>query len=452
VDYAQDGNNVDLLGDTAQGGFTNGFDVNAPALTPDQMAADRERKKQWLANQGLDENGNQLPAYGTSAGNGGTATGWAVMADHPGSHVIHSTQLGSNDELVPGADVNRTVVNTGGAPGAPSAVTHSGTVGVGDTGLENAIGQTHGSIASDGTRTPSGTVMGGAGDIGKGGGAILDQTVGATKDLRAGLAADQLRGRDNMQGALSNATDMNPLVNRGLTQTAANQAGAALGPASTVEQGLADRGLADYNSAQGASRQVLDQLMNGPSTTARIGSQVLRNQLALARSAPTAGGAQMALQNAQAQAPELQAQAAQSAVAENVQRQQAAGQIAQGQTQNALGARGQDVDIAKSNQAAGMRLTDNIAQLTGQQLQLNQQSQELLGRMATDMNKQDFDWSKLSADQQQAELDRWVKVYGIDQDVAAKIKIAASAGGDKGVLDYLIPIIGSAAQLGAAAL
>jgi hypothetical protein len=158
----------------------------------------------------------------------------------------------------------------------------------------------------------------------------------------------------------------------------------------------------------------------------------------------------MALQNAQAQAPELQAQAAQSAVAENVQRQQAAGQIAQGQTQNALGARGQDVDIAKSNQSAGMRLQDNISQLTGQQLQLNQQNQELLGRMFTDMSKQDFDWSKLSADAQQAELDRWVKVYGIDQSVAAQIKVAAAAKGDKGILDYAIPIVGALAQLGTA--
>jgi hypothetical protein len=446
VDYAQDGNNVDLLGDTAQGGFTNGFDgANAPALTPDQMAADRERKKQWLANQGLDENGNQLPAYGTPQAQGGTATGWQVTQQPTvgtGMQQVETQQLGfSGEPLVGTPALTRNYyqdVDTGGSVSDG----HGGLVGGTDATVGGQLGDTQ-----VGTVIPG---QSGDGALGAGGGALLGQTADQTRALRAGLATDQQRGRDTMQGAISNATDMNPLVNRGLTQTAANQAGAALGPASTVDQGLADRGLADYNSAQGASRQVLDQLMNGPSTTARIGSQVLRNQLALARSAPTAGGAQMALQNAQAQAPELQAQAAQSAVAENVQRQQAAGQIAQGQTQNALGARGQDVDIAKSNQSAGMRLQDNISQLTGQQLQLNQQNQELLGRMFTDMSKQDFDWSKLSADAQQAELDRWVKVYGIDQSVAAQIKVAAAAKGDKGILDYAIPIVGALAQLGTA--
>ncbi len=441
-------NQQDFFGETAQGGFDQGIEGSA-ALTPEGIAEARARKKQWLQNQGLDENGDQLPAYGTSAGNGGTATGFAVMPDHSGSHVVSTSQLGSNDELVPGAAVDTRVVNTQGAAGAASPTQVAGTVSPGDTGLEQAIGQSHGTVDSAGNLTPSGTVLGGAGSIGNGGGALLDQTVGATKDLRAGLAAGAQGAQDTMSSAIAGAGNMNPLVNRSLTQTAANQAGAALGPATSVQQSLADRGLADYNSAQGASRAVLDQLMNGPSTAARIGSQTLRNQLALARSAGGGAGAvQSALTQAQAQAPELQAQAAQSAVQENLAKTQAAAGVAQGMGQSALGARGQDIDVAKSNQASGMRLSDNIAQLTGQQLQLNQQSQELLGRMATDMSKQSFDWSALSAQQQQAELDRWIKVYGIDQDVAAKIKIAASAGGDKGVLDYIIPLVGTAAQLG----
>ena len=445
--YASDANAADFLGDNGGNSFQTGIEGSA-RLTPEQMAEARARKAQWLANQGLDANGNQLPAYGTSAANGGTATGWAVMPDHPGSHVISTSRLGANDELVPGAPVNTTVVNTGGAAGAASPTTHAGTISVGDTGLGNAIGQTHANVATDGTVTNANGGMG-SGDLGAGGGAILDQTVGATKALRGELANSAQGAHETMQAGINQTSSMNPLVNRGLTNTAAGQARNALGPAAAVDQSLADRGLADYAGAQGASRAVLDQLMNGPSTSARIGSQVLRNQLALARSAAGgAGAAQQALQTAQAQAPELQAQAAQSATQEQLAKTQAAGQVAQGMGNTALNARGQDIDVAKSNQAAGMRLSDNIAQLTGQQLNINQQQQELMGRMFTDMSKQDFDWSKLSADQQQAELDRWIKVYGIDQQVAAQIKVAAAAKGDKGILDYAIPIVGSLAQLG----
>lgn len=447
---------LDFFGDDIAAdvsGTTNNaqIDGQAPGLTPEQMAEARARKKAWLESQGLDENGNPLPAYGTPQSQGGTATGYATMPDHPGSHVISWSKLGSNDELVPGADVNTTVVNTGGAPGAASPTTHAGTISVGDTGLGNAIGQTHVNVATDGTVT---NANGGLGNgIGEGGGPVLNQTVGATKDLRAGLAAGQQAAHDTMQYGIDQVGGMNPLTNQYLTQTAANQARNALGPATTVDQSLADRGLADYNSAQGASRAVLDQLMNGPSTTARIGSQVLRNQLALARSAAGgAGAAQQALQAAQAQAPELQAQAAQQAVQENLAKTQAAGQVAQGMGQTALGARGQDIDVAKTNTAAGMRLQDNISQLTGQQLNLNQQQQELLGRMTTDMARQDFDWSKLSADEQERELDRWIQVYGLDQGIATQLKLAASAGGDKGILDIVMPIAGGLADLGMKAL
>ena len=61
----------DFLGDTGGSVIDSGGAPAAPALTPEQIADARARKKQWLMNQGLDENGNQLPAYGTSQANGG---------------------------------------------------------------------------------------------------------------------------------------------------------------------------------------------------------------------------------------------------------------------------------------------------------------------------------------------------------------------------------------------
>lgn len=436
---------ADFFGETVEPGAADAFtgiEGRAPILTTDQIAIDRERKKQWLANQGLAEDGvTRLANYGTAAADGGTATHWRTL-EQPAMGTgqmsqIAGEQIGTDGQPIVGSTGFDTTYQDGVANPRET------------TAFEVNPGV---SITSPGGATANWDANGGGG-MGGNASAVLGQTNQATSALRDGLAVDQQRTRDGAGLAIDDAKNMNPLLNRGLTQTAANQATTALGPAAAVDQGLADRGLADYQGAQASSRAVLDKLMNGPSTTARIGSQVLRNQLALSRSAAGGAGAgQMALQNAQAQAPELMAQAAQSAVAEDIGKTQAAGQVAAGQAQAALGARGQDVDVAKSNQAASMRLSDNIAQLTGTQLNLNQANQELVGRMFTDMSKQDFDWSKLSADAQMAELDRWAKVYGIDQQVMAQLKVAALANPEKGFLDYALPIIGGLGQLGMAAL
>lgn len=279
----------------------------------------------------------------------------------------------------------------------------------------------------------------------------------------------------------------------------ATQAGAALGPAPQIDMGLADRQQGTVNSALGLSqqvvnsalapidqtgldasvanaRQLLDQMLNGPNTAARIGGQTLRTQLALARSARGGPGAvQAALSNAQQQAPELQAQATQAGTQETLARQAAAGNIvnqlqttetnrqanetsrinaasgaASGFAQGALGAKGQDIQVAQSNQSAASNLLSDVARLTGTQLELDQRNQELIGQLARDAAAQDFNWAQLSAQQQDAEFERWVKVYGIDQAAAAQIKAAAAAN-KKGVWDYIVPIIGAAATVGAAA-
>jgi hypothetical protein len=288
------------------------------------------------------------------------------------------------------------------------------------------------------------------------------------------------------------------IVNPSKTEQAATQASSALGPAPTIDMGVANRQQGNVDAALGLSQQVvnsalqpvdqtglnratadaralLDQMLNGPNTAERLGAQTLRTQLALARSARGGPGAvQQALSQAQQQAPELQAQAAQSATNETLARQAAAGNItgqlqttatqqqanetarinaasnaASGFAQGALGARGQDVQIAQSNQSAASNLLNNVAQLTGVQLELDQRNQELIGQMARDAAAQDFNWAQLSTQQQDAEFDRWVKVYGIDQAAAAQIKAAATAN-HKGVWDYVVPIIGAAATVAAA--
>lgn len=237
-------------------------------------------------------------------------------------------------------------------------------------------------------------------------------------------------------------------------QTAADQATDALGPAPQVDQGLADRRLGEYQEALGMSREVIDRLLNGPNTADRIGSQVLRTQLALARSARGGPGAvQQAMAQAQQQAPELQAAAQQQATAEELQRVTAAGNVASNFAQAALGARGQDVDIAKKNTDAGLAVKNMVANLTGTQLELDQRNQELLGQMARDMAAMDFDWAQLTAQQQDAALDRYLQQYGIDANIAAQIKLAKQSG-KMGLKDWInagVGVLGAAAGIGAAA-
>jgi hypothetical protein len=480
---------IDLFGDTGSPGSAAGGDFGAPAaaapaLTPEQIADARARKKQWLMNQGLDENGNPLPNFGTSMANGGTATGFQVVQDDFGQHqdlfgnttgdINGMATLGAGDLPVPGENIT----------GSQAGSNNTSVVGQIVPG-QNVAGSLD-AIAGINSGVGSGT----------GRGAVLSgQTAQGTTALRGDIEADRLRGQDTMTAASDVAANMNPLTNPALTQTAANQAETALGPAPTIDQGLADRGMqavtkatkragqvvdaalapVDQSGVQAATqnaRSVLDQALNGPDTTARIGAQTLRNQLALARSGATAGGQQAALMNAQAAAPELLAQASDAGIREQQAKlgiaSQQTGQLAQtalGQQQNenarldvagkaagvsanaAQGARGQDIDVAKSNQDAASNLLNNVSSLTGQQLNLNQASQELLGRMATDLAKQDFDYSQLDAEAQNREFNRWVEVYGIDAPIAAALAAAAQSD-DKGVMDYLMPIIGA----GAAAL
>jgi hypothetical protein len=212
-------------------------------------------------------------------------------------------------------------------------------------------------------------------------------------------------------------------------ETAADQAQDALGPVPQVDRGLADRRLGEYQEALGMSREVIDRLLNGPNTADRIGSQTLRSQLALARSAAGGPGAvAAAFRNAQNQAPELQAQATEQARAEELQRVTAAGNVASNFAQAALGARGQDVDIAKKNTDAGLAVKNMVAQLTGTQLELDQRNQELIGQMARDVAAMEFDWAKLSVDQQNAAMDRYLQLYGVDANIQAQLKAQREAG------------------------
>lgn len=293
-------------------------------------------------------------------------------------------------------------------------------------------------------------------------------------DPRANLAANPGVGSLGFSGALTSARpvasnrapitaagavgglDVSPqtVANPSKVETAADQAASALGPAPRVDMGLADRRLGEYQESLGMSREVIDRLLNGPSTAERLGQKTLQTQLALARSARGGPGAvQSAFSEAQRMAPELQATATEQARQEELQRVTAAGNVASNFAQAALGARGQDTQIAQSNLQAATQLQQTIAQLAGTQLELDQRNTEFLGQMARDLRALEFDWASLSAEQANAALDYYLQLYGIDANYRAQIKALEAAGkiNGKDIFNGIVGIIGAGASIGAAA-
>lgn len=237
-------------------------------------------------------------------------------------------------------------------------------------------------------------------------------------------------------------------------ETAADQATSALGAAPQVDLGLADRRLGEYQESLGMSREVIDRLLNGPNTANAIGARVLENQLAVARSARGGPGAvQQAMSQAIAQSPELQAQAAQQAQQEELAKLTAAGNVASNFAQAALGARGQDVNIAGQNVQSGLAVKDMVTRLTGTQLELDQRNTELIGNMARDLAALQFDWASLDAQTASQALDRYLQIYGIDANYRAQIKAIEAAGKitSKDILNGIIGVVASGASVGAAA-
>lgn len=464
---SQDDQYVDLLGGSGQ--VQRPDAATAPrgrVVTPEQLARDRAAKAQWLQNQGLDEQGRPLPAYGVGSP---TATNYRVETGAPigtgAMREVTATQLGPNGMPIVGSPVidNRYQVSGAGTENGP--ILRSQNLGTAPPGF------------------------------GGNSAALNAQTSQGTQLLQDDLARRQQAAQDQLTAAQAN----NRTPSAGTNQAATN-AETALGPAPTVDMGVANRqqGAVDNSldlsrravdaaltpvdntqleRATQDARNVLDQMLNGPNTAARLGSQTLRSQLALAKSAAGGPGAvQEALRQAQFAAPELEAQAADMATRETLQRQTAAGQVAgqlqntalgaqqnetqrigtaaqaaSGYAQGALGARGQDVQIAQANQQAASSLLQNVTQLTGVQLELDQRNQELIGQLARDAAALQFDWGQLSAQTQQAEWDRWVKTYGIDQAAAAQIAAAAQQN-NKSPWDYIVSLAGAGASVLAAAV
>lgn len=407
---SSDANSLDLLGD-AGGANLGGITVAAPQRQIDQSGMDALRKS-WLQNQGLDASGNQLPAYGTPQSQGGTATGYAVMPDHPGSHVIDWAPLDGNDQLAAGTNVNQTVVNTGGASGAASPTSKVGTVDVGDTGLSNAAGWTDPAAAGIGGNPAVGNGLSNLGarpdtsgnahsdlfadakeqgtnarnlglDVLQGNEAIVDPSGAARQGDALTQAMSFMNGPRATQGALAGANAF---------QSGPRAQNDVMGQVQAFSQNPEGMSAAEQLLQKGQQGAMADVLSASRSGRARdAGSQarasnVAQGELAgmgvdAARDAATlrATESQQGKQN-QLSALGLQGQLASGLDANTLGALQLSGQLSQGLDQNTLSALGLQGDLATQMRNAGI-------QERGQNLNFAQGQQQIGAGLTSDALK-----------------------------------------------------------------
>lgn len=199
---------------------------------------------------------------------------------------------------------------------------------------------------------------------------------------------------------------------------------------------------AEIDRAFGISEGLIDNIMNTPSQTKMIGDQVLSQQLALGRSSPGGiGNVQAGVKAAMGAAPQLQRDAQQASIQEQVQRAQAATGAAQIYAGVAQGTADRDVVIAQGNQNAANNVLSTLTQQYGMDLNYTTEERGQIGQLARDFYANQAKFVGMDIQAQSAALDNIVKIYGIKSDFAAALKkIAADEG--IGEMDAMKLILG----------
>lgn len=205
----------------------------------------------------------------------------------------------------------------------------------------------------------------------------------------------------------------------------------------------------DQNTQQALamSKDLIDRILGTPLQTQQLGDQALSSQLAIARSGRGGAGAvQDALNNAQAQAPQIQAQTAQQSIQEQTARAGAASQAASIFAGVANQGADRAVNIATANQGAGLAVMNNLTTLTGQDLQFDQAKMMVIGQLARDYFANAQAFAQMDTSLQIAQWNNSVTAYGIDKTFDAAVKkISADEG--IGPFDAFKLILGGATAL-----
>ncbi len=353
--------------------FLDDGDVDADTLG-DAPALSEEARRRMLANRDQRAEDARLAGvpYGTPASQGGTATQYQVTdqgkggvfkdnstliqrLNPDGTQTVVADYSDSNpyDPLRPGAAVGRT------AP-TPNASPYS---------LDTAL----------------------AGDAG-------DPTGTGQIQTDAGVRADE--GKTDRDNSLQSLIDRFDAAKDSFDTSRQDQSRQAQQEAIRENREL-------FSRASGFDREAAAK---------RYSDEALANSLAIARSAPGGASRASALMNALEAQPSIEAEAQRQANSEARSQQnvalQAAGQLGQQATQT----RGQDEAQSEAYTGIGLDVAKSIANVTGQDLQLDQRDREFLGEVALQAANLNLDYDKLGADESLRQLELQLQKEGLDQE------------------------------------
>lgn len=362
--YSNEARVSDFLG---EGADESGLG-DAPALSEEERQLMKDRAAVRARNDEL----ATLP-YGTPASQGGSATQY-ISTTQPKGGVFKD-----NSTLVQrvNPDGTQTVV-ADYSDKYPYSPTNPGPA-VGRTGQGSATPYTLDSVLGDGS---------GSNDS-LGTGQIQED---------AGVRADE--GKTDRENALQSVIDR--------FQTAQDSF-------STQQQ---DQSRQAQQQAIQQNRELFARAMgfDRDAAAARYSDEALANSLAIARSAPGGASRASALFNALESQPAQEAEAQRQANAEGRQQEnvalQAAGQLGQQATQT----RSQDEAQAEAYTGIGLDVAKSIANMTGQNLQLDQRDREFLGEVALQAANLNLDVQKLGVDEALRQLEIQLQKEGLDQE------------------------------------
>lgn len=363
--YSNEARVSDFLG---EGADESGLG-DAPALTEEERQQMRARAAQRDEQARLAD----VP-YGTPASQGGTATQYTVTDQGKGGVFKDNSTLVQRVN----PDGTQTVV-ADYSDKYPYSPTNPGPA-VGRTGQGSATPYTLDSVLGDGA---------GGGNDSLGTGQIQED---------AGVRADE--GKADRENALQSVIDR--------FQTAQDSF-------STQQQ---DQSRQAQQQAIQQNRELFARAMgfDRDAAAARYSDEALANSLAIARSAPGGASRASALFNALESQPAQEAEAQRQANAEGRQQEnvalQAAGQLGQQATQT----RSQDEAQAEAYTGIGLDVAKSIANMTGQNLQLDQRDREFLGEVALQAANLNLDVQKLGVDEALRQLEIQLQKEGLDQE------------------------------------
>lgn len=190
-----------------------------------------------------------------------------------------------------------------------------------------------------------------------------------------------------------------------------------------------DESRASQEEALKMQRQIFERALNfDPNAVAQDESDRTLKQLLIAGSSQRGGagaqqaGRQAALQQAPSVFGEAQRNARQEGLARNAQALEAANAFG-GQS---TATRQQDEQRSAYESDLGVRVTDSVANLTGQKWNLDEQSNQNLGRMAVEYARLQASGVQMSAQQQIAWWDQQSKRYAVDKNFDAMMRKMAA--------------------------